>query len=107
MKRASEVPPEVLNSGRRPVTSSIAATARSVKAPGFVTNTFEFDGSQTMRAWIRLPAAFFFRAEDGIRGLIVTGVQTCALPISRRPGPGDGPHPAVHDRRDLRQPGGR
>src|SRR5206468_9104488 len=24
---------------------------------------------------------FFFRAEDGIRDLIVTGVQTCALPI--------------------------
>src|SRR5712664_4785759 len=32
---------------------------------------------------------FFFQAEDGIRDLIVTGVQTCALPISdvrRRPG---------------------
>src|SRR2546421_5817120 len=29
---------------------------------------------------------FFFQAEDGIRALIVTGVQTCALPIypSRR-----------------------
>src|SRR2546421_11546605 len=27
---------------------------------------------------------FFFQAEDGIRDLIVTGVQTCALPISRR-----------------------
>src|SRR5574340_973121 len=25
---------------------------------------------------------FFFQAEDGIRGLLVTGVQTCALPIS-------------------------
>src|SRR2546421_4601165 len=28
-------------------------------------------------------AVFFFQAEDGIRDLIVTGVQTCALPISR------------------------
>src|SRR2546430_3593449 len=30
-----------------------------------------------------LPAArfFFFQAEDGIRDLTVTGVQTCALPI--------------------------
>src|SRR2546430_6095400 len=31
---------------------------------------------------------FFFQAEDGIRDLTVTGVQTCALPISngrRRP----------------------
>src|SRR5206468_7564282 len=27
---------------------------------------------------------FFFQAEDGIRALIVTGVQTCALPISVR-----------------------
>src|SRR2546427_12908220 len=25
---------------------------------------------------------FFFQAEDGIRDLTVTGVQTCALPIS-------------------------
>src|SRR5207245_3138690 len=25
---------------------------------------------------------FFFRADDGIRGATVTGVQTCALPIS-------------------------
>src|SRR5438270_13296511 len=27
---------------------------------------------------------FFFQAEDGIRYLTVTGVQTCALPISGR-----------------------
>src|SRR3989449_9386376 len=29
---------------------------------------------------------FFFQAEDGIRDVAVTGVQTCALPISCRPG---------------------
>src|SRR2546430_7745356 len=28
-------------------------------------------------------SCFFFQAEDGIRYLTVTGVQTCALPISR------------------------
>src|SRR6266542_731689 len=28
---------------------------------------------------------FFFQAEDGIRDATVTGVQTCALPIWRRP----------------------
>src|SRR3712207_6939304 len=28
---------------------------------------------------------FFFQAEDGIRDIGVTGVQTCALPISGRP----------------------
>src|SRR2546422_3256496 len=30
---------------------------------------------------------FFFQAEDGIRDVAVTGVQTCALPISRPPSP--------------------
>src|SRR5258708_18343782 len=28
---------------------------------------------------------FFFQAEDGIRDDLVTGVQTCALPISAEP----------------------
>src|SRR2546430_11114331 len=32
-------------------------------------------------AWSRL-CLFFFQAEDGIRDLTVTGVQTCALQIS-------------------------
>src|SRR5256886_9001499 len=35
---------------------------------------------------------FFFQAEDGIRDLTVTGVQTCALPIcveQREPGLGE------------------
>src|SRR2546425_8596832 len=31
---------------------------------------------------------FFFQAEDGIRDKLVTGVQTCALPICRRRNPG-------------------
>src|SRR6266545_6905969 len=30
------------------------------------------------------PFAFLFQAEDGIRDKLVTGVQTCALPISQR-----------------------
>src|SRR5438552_7837624 len=29
---------------------------------------------------------FFFQAEDGIRDDLVTGVQTCALPILHQPG---------------------
>src|SRR2546422_4000737 len=35
---------------------------------------------------------FFFQAEDGIRDVAVTGVQTCALPISEgsRAKPGNG-----------------
>src|SRR5260370_26425747 len=31
-------------------------------------------------------SCFFFQAEDGIRDSSVTGVQTCALPISSEPG---------------------
>src|SRR2546430_3459931 len=36
-----------------------------------------------------LLGCFFFQAEDGIRDLTVTGVQTCALPIWRE-GRGEG-----------------
>src|SRR5256885_11374384 len=32
--------------------------------------------------WIFFVVFFFFQAEDGIRDYKVTGVQTCALPIS-------------------------
>src|SRR6478752_8792727 len=50
---------------------------------------------------------FFFQAEDGIRDVAVTGVQTCALPISlprrrqgRRPA-GGGHADRPHRRADL------
>src|SRR2546422_9816698 len=36
---------------------------------------------------------FFFQAEDGIRDVAVTGVQTCALPISPRRPPAFGMRP--------------
>src|SRR2546430_11232041 len=44
---------------------------------------------------------FFFQAEDGIRDLTVTGVQTCALPISElnRAGSGLDGHAARGTRR--------
>src|SRR5690349_22301799 len=47
---------------------------------------------------------FFFQAEDGIRDLYVTGVQTCALPICRDRGAG---RPAAERRRPApdRRPG--
>src|SRR5205823_6863792 len=65
---------------------------------------------------------FFFQAEDGIRDKLVTGVQTCALPIwiggraqarqddARRGPPPRAPAPAPPDgRRDVagRHPGRR
>src|SRR5690625_7792619 len=37
---------------------------------------------------MRYSEDFFFQAEDGIRDGHVTGVQTCALPISWEPSPG-------------------
>src|SRR3989442_10327749 len=36
-----------------------------------------------MQSWLCC-SSFFFQAEDGIRDADVTGVQTCALPISFR-----------------------
>src|SRR5215204_6787505 len=45
---------------------------------------------------------FFFQAEDGIRDHCVTGVQTCALPISpwpRRPRSDRGPREPRHGAR--------
>src|SRR5882757_6439288 len=42
-----------------------------------------------MFEYILLLFFFFFQAEDGIRDIGVTGVQTCALPILRASRPGD------------------
>src|SRR3989440_579467 len=42
-------------------------------------NVSEMAATETITSII----LFFFQAEDGIRDLIVTGVQTCALPIYR------------------------
>src|SRR3989440_5169272 len=44
-------------------------------------------GELTNHRWALFLLVFFFQAEDGIRDLIVTGVQTCALPISGISGP--------------------
>src|SRR5256886_2973177 len=38
-------------------------------------------GANSRRGSICSLTVFFFQAEDGIRDLTVTGVQTCALPI--------------------------
>src|SRR6266403_4979997 len=45
---------------------------------------------------------FFFQAEDGIRALYVTGVQTCALPIS--PDPVELQRPKLPEHGDLSSP---
>src|SRR6266550_6439888 len=55
---------------------------------------------------------FFFQAEAGIRDVAVTGVQTCALPISRAGAGGGPPRPGGGRGRSGTQgafgrPGGR
>src|SRR2546422_7830853 len=66
---------------------------------------------------------FFFQAEDGIRDVAVTGVQTCALPISvgsrpkfdsrfqssgqKETAPRSGPKPATYWRKKTDTDGGR
>src|SRR5690606_40706557 len=45
---------------------------------------------------------FFFQAEDGIRDFHVTGVQTCALPISSVPGLTDIRSDAESGEREVR-----
>src|SRR5689334_24789185 len=63
------------------------------------------DRLAAMLAEKRVTSSFFFQAEDGIRDGTVTGVPTCALPISRA-------RAAVQGQRqrryleDLRHPGG-
>src|ERR1035437_704763 len=56
----------------------------------------------------RLPCCLlcFFQAEDGIRDIGVTGVQTCALPILGDPGVGHGHAPDVALVDDGAVPGG-
>src|SRR2546430_10599952 len=51
-------------------------------------NVFEMAATETITSiilikliMVSLGMFFFFQAEDGIRDLTVTGVQTCALPI--------------------------
>src|SRR2546430_12590777 len=46
------------------------------------TNAMSTTSASASRTTTLLLYFFFFQAEDGIRDLTVTGVQTCALPIS-------------------------
>src|SRR3989440_12746367 len=67
---------EVLNAKYHEREAEIVAQAGQ---PGSITIATNMAGRGTD---IKLgPGVIFFQAEDGIRDLIVTGVQTCALPI--------------------------
>src|SRR5260370_26043595 len=58
------------------------SASRALVCCTFITSLF----SPRMLKW---RIAFFFQAEDGIRDSSVTGVQTCALPISTTVGMND------------------
>src|SRR2546430_9092248 len=50
-----------------------------------LTMTYRVQARWSVKTGLRLcEVFFFFQAEDGIRDLTVTGVQTCALPIYPR-----------------------
>src|SRR5256885_3512001 len=55
--------------------------------PAVIATPLKKSGSLPTRMASMAPgwSIFFFQAEDGIRDYKVTGVQTCALPISLRP----------------------
>src|SRR5690349_6041913 len=62
------------------VVVSLTSTTRALRKPvrsSQRSRVGQLGRNQTLRI------CFFFQAEDGIRDLYVTGVQTCALPISR------------------------
>src|SRR6478672_2764146 len=70
------------------ITSTAAVHAPAMTAPTQRLErkpTLLISRSTTFEAESRF-SAYFCQAEDGIRALIVTGVQTCALPISGRVG---------------------
>src|SRR5579859_8173667 len=73
-------------------TRASTASSRPAGSPSFAAASRAYSassrpsGSPSSAAAITASSAsrvvpFFFQAEDGIRGLTVTGVQTCALPI--------------------------
>src|SRR2546421_97979 len=66
--------------------SHIGATAKDISnvvtdAASGVVDIFHGIDKAVADTWNNFWKDFFFQAEDGIRDLIVTGVQTCALPI--------------------------
>src|SRR5690349_23053817 len=61
-------------------TTKTVSSATAVKVSGMSNADADIFCCKSWFSW----RFFFFQAEDGIRDLYVTGVQTCALPISFR-----------------------
>src|SRR2546430_1539325 len=60
--------------------SQVGDESRTADDCGTHADNMETRARFTIARWDRV-MLFFFQAEDGIRDLTVTGVQTCALPI--------------------------
>src|SRR3712207_8932435 len=56
----------------------------TVFSPALRTHIITSQSKTSLSSSRRYRCFFFFQAEDGIRDIGVTGVQTCALPILRR-----------------------
>src|SRR5690554_7115625 len=63
---------------------ALAVALSEASSPELIAAFDDPDPSTTIQP-IAERVRFFFQAEDGIRGADVTGVQTCALPISHAP----------------------
>src|SRR2546430_6031211 len=66
------------------VATNVGSAMRSQVQGAVYPRVVSIPPEQSSACWRRRmaeSASFFFQAEDGIRDLTVTGVQTCALPI--------------------------
>src|SRR5438132_763037 len=79
-------------------TASVCSRDSTVHGPAISVNV-SGPTSWPSTAKTECSRSFFFQAEDGIRGHCVTGVQTCALPISHGGAPRRGRRPARPRRR--------
>src|SRR2546430_4492334 len=83
-ERFEDAPEETLNEVLQMFQQIRSAAIPGVTevAPAYTTVAVFCDPMQAAKARGQSDRAFFFfQAEDGIRDLTVTGVQTCALPI--------------------------
>src|SRR2546430_2576180 len=67
-------------SGEKRASCSVAVGESSERSSGNIVNGL-MDAGSAKYVGQGSVYVFFFQAEDGIRDLTVTGVQTCALPI--------------------------
>src|SRR2546430_9911294 len=77
MKMGMEQPNELIDINRLPLGQIEELPDKGLRIGALASNS---DVAKHELIKTRYPV-FFFQAEDGIRDLTVTGVQTCALPI--------------------------